>query len=421
LSIWSWLTGVNHEGEVPNANPPASVGAGTSSGDPDGVVIEASEVEARGLPVFHPPPWSGWPSNWSTQWDFGSRFNELVDVAWTCLDKNASVLSAMPVYRTAGGQVASPASWMLNPDPTIYTSWQEFAKQLFWDFQLGEAFVMEMSSFFDGYPMRFRVVPPWAFNVEFVDGVRRYRLGGITGPDVTESVLHIRYKSTSDGTRGVGALESAGGRMLTAGLLAKYVREVAATGGVPLRTIETDDQLTEDDAADLQNQYMASRVQNSSAPPVFDNAAKLVDHPAVSPKDLAMIELAQFNESRIAVLLGMPPFLVGLPSGGDSMTYSNVSGLFDFHDRSYLRTAATHVMGALSYWALPRGQTAELNRDEYSRPSFDQRADAWKKLVEAGVVTPQQVARYERFQGEAPPGIPDDEEAAMTTISGGDA
>ena len=53
-----------------------------------------------------------------------------------------------------------------------------------------------------------------------------------------------------------------------------------------------------------------------------------------------MLELAQFTESRIAVLLGVPPFLVGLPSGGDSMTYSNVSSLFDFHDRSYLRTAA---------------------------------------------------------------------------------
>ena len=35
-------------------------------------------------------------------------------------------------------------------------------------------------------------------------------------------------------------------------------------------------------------------------------------------------------------------------------------------------------MGALSYWALPRGQAAELNRDEYSRPSFTERSQGWK-------------------------------------------
>ena len=130
-----------------------------------------------------------------------------------------------------------------------------------------------------------------------------------------------------------------------------------------------------------------------------------------------MLELEQFNESRIAVLLGVPPFLVGLPTGGDSMTYSNVTSLFDFHDRSYLRTAAIHVMTAISGWALPRGQAAELNRDEYSRPDIGTRAEAWSKFVEMGAVTPEQVARYERFQGE------EDQmtsEAAMTEISGGE-
>jgi phage portal protein BeeE len=204
--------------------------------------------------------------------------------------------------------------------------------------------------------------------------------------------------------------------MLTAGLIAKYVREVAATGGIPVRTINTTESLTRDEAQALQDAYMASRVANVSAPPVFDNGATLEDHEFVSPKEMAMLELEQFNESRIAELLGVPPFLVGLPAGGDPMTYSNVGQLFDFHDRSYLAPTARTVMAALSWWALPRGQAAELNRDEYSRPSFDARAGAWEKFVAMGAATPEQVARYERFQGE------DDEtaEAAMTAITGGE-
>lgn len=411
MGFWSWLTGVNHEGIEPNANGPLDY----DPGDPEGVTLEqGTEVEPRSLSSFIPSPWSGWPAEWSTpNWDFGSRFNALVDVAWNCLDKNASVLSSMPVYRTKDGEIIEPATWMSNPDPMIYSSWHEFAKQLFWDFQLGEVFVLSLSSFSDGYPMRFRVMPPWSVDVQMENGGRVYRIGGPGGMDVTGEILHIRYKSTTDAARGVGPLEAAGGRMVTAGVLAKYIREFAETGGVPVRTLETDQQLTEEEAQDLMTQYMASRVQNATAPPVLDNGVTLEDHEAVSPKDAAMLELVQFTEGRIANLLGVPPFLVGLPSGGDSMTYSNVSNLFDFHDRSYLRTAAAHVMGALSYWSLPRGQNAELNRDEYSRPSFKDRADAWKKLAEAGAIDGEGIAAAERLRGNTPTNAP-------TALTGGE-
>jgi|GEM_PF-1258005 HK97 family phage portal protein len=423
MGLFSWFVGgVNHSGEIPNANPPSTpstVGAGEADGNPHGVEIAGAELESRSLPSFYPSPWAGWPSSWSTpNWDGESRFNELIDVAWACLDKNASVLSTLPVFRTRGGRVMSPMSWMVNPDPSIYSSWEEFANQLFWDVQLGEAFIMSMSRFSDDYPMRFRVIPPWVFHVDMVGGLRRYKIGGETGIDVTEDVLHIRYKSTTDGAHGVGPLEVAGGRMLTAGLIAKYVREMTATGGSPTHTIDAAESLTPDEARQLQDQYMASRMRDSTAPPVFDSGAKLVDHQAMSPKEMALVELEQFNESRIAVLLGVPPFIVGLPSGGDSMTYSNVSSLFDYHDRQKLRSLSVKVMSALSYWALPLGQQVEINRDEYSRPAFDARADAWSKLIASGVVTPEAVAVYENFQGVAP-GLPTATEP-MDAITGGE-
>jgi phage portal protein BeeE len=110
--------------------------------------------------------------------------------------------------------------------------------------------------------------------------------------------------------------------------------------------------------------------------------------------------VSQFTESRIAQLLGVPPFLAGLPvtgGSGDSMTYANVSQLFDYHDRSALRPYTNSLMEALSNWALPRGQAVELNRDEYSRPAFNERAEAWVKLKEAGLVTSEQFQAAERL------------------------
>lgn len=404
MGFWSWLKGTT-DGITENPNPGSSVGAPDwVPGDPEGVDTTAFDepVEVRALPVVRPSPWSGWPDTWNVpDWDFGSKFNALVDVAWACLDLNSRVLSSMPVYRTRRGEVVPSATWMVNPDPQVYGSWHEFAKQLFWDYQIGEAFVLPMSFFSDGFPMRFRVVPPWVMHVESTSRGRVYRMGGPAGVDVTADILHIRYKSTTDSGRGVGPLESAGGRMLTAGVLAKYIREVVSIGGVVNQTLETDQELTAEDAQDLLNEWVSTRAQNLGYPPVLDNNVSLKTHTGVTPKDMAMVEIAQFTEGRIADLLGVPRALVGLPTG-DSFTYSNVSSWFDHHDRTTIRPYAVHVMSPLSFWGLPVGQAAELNRDEYSRPAFGERADAWVKLKDAGVVSADEIRQAERITGDAP-------------------
>ena len=52
----------------------------------------------------------------------------------------------------------------------MYGSWIEFAKQLLWDYQLGEAFVIATARYSTGWPARFHVVAPWLVNVEMVGG-----------------------------------------------------------------------------------------------------------------------------------------------------------------------------------------------------------------------------------------------------------
>lgn len=417
MSFWTWIKGTGVD-STPNANippgTPPSVGVPDyTPGDPDGVVFSGDRVATRSLPIIQPSGWDGWPAEWGLpNWDMQSRFNELVDIAWACLDLNSRVLSTMPVYKTRGGQVIEPSTWMTNPDPSTYTSWHEFAKQLFWDYMLGEAFVLPIARGRDGWPLTFRVMPPWTIDVQMRGGVRVYRLGGETGPDITDEILHIRYKSSTDQARGIGPLEAAGARMLTAGVLAQYVRNMAATGGVPDYTLESEQPINGDKAQELLDRYMESRASNLGAPPVLGNGVALKTHMHMSPKDMAMLEIVQFTESRIAVLLGAPPFAMALPSG-DSNTYSNVQQVFDFHDRSSLRPKATEVMAALSGWALPRGTSVELNRDEYSRPAFADRADAWVKLVAAGIMTVEEVRAAERLAGQTPT-------AAAVALTGGE-
>jgi HK97 family phage portal protein len=423
MSFWTWLTGA---GAVPNSTvgAPPSVGPGYSPGDPNGVEILDDAVAAEGrMAAFVPSPWDGWPASWaSPQWNqLGPKFDSLVDTAWAALDLNASVLSAMPIYRTQNSAILPARTWMANPDPDIYTGWPEFAKQLFWDFQTGEAFVLRLSTYADGWPFSFRVIPPWLINVEMGAGRRIYSIGEL---DVTNDILHIRYKSTTDGARGSGPLEVGNARLVAAGVLARYASEIAQGGGIPKYVLETEQQLTPAQANELKEQWWASRMQDLGTPwkPAVLSGGVKANPLQLNPQEMALMDLQQYTEARITNLLGVPAFLLGLPSG-DPMTYTSATSLFDFHDRRYLKTAAVHVMSALSGWALPRGQSVELNRDEYSRPALKERAEAYEKLFAMGVLSREEIRVMERFvdadSGQPTPVESDEDLVAAEALTGG--
>ena len=382
---------------TPNGNDPATAAPGTVGppnarpGDPDMVQIAPSPPPTP-PPRIIPSAWSGWPAEWATPaW---SNLQGLVDTAWMCLDLNASIISTMPPYTVTGGRLAPSPTWLTNPDPDLYTSWAEFAKQLWWDYQLGEAFVVTTARYADGYPARFHVVEPWLVDVEMgSDGRRHYRIGTI---DPGDDLLHIRYKSTTAAAHGVGPLDAGRTRMVAAGLLQRYASRVIESGGVPYYVMKHPLELGAEQIADLQAQWWTSRMNALGMPAILSGGIE-IEALQVNGAAEAMLDLARHTDSRIAILLGVPPFLAGLPSGGDSMTYSNTVSLFDYHWRAGLRPKVEPVVAALSGWALPRGTDVEVNRDEYVRPGPLERAQTWKILTELGVLTADDVAGLERF------------------------
>lgn len=387
---------------MPNANepadnPPASVGPpAATSGDPNGVsVVEVGTPSAWPRSSVRPSAWSGWPAEWQTPL-WGGRTADLTDTAWTCIDLNARVVSIMPPY-LVGSADSLNADWLNNPDPDIYNSWIDFAKQLLWDYLLGEAFVLVTARYNTGYPARFHVVAPWLVDVDVVAGMRRYR---IAGDVVTGDIIHVPYQIRTDEAHGHGPLEAGAGRIVAARLLSRYAYNMIAGGGLPTGIIEHPDELTAQQSRDLQAQWVEARQASMGLPAVLSGGVTFKAD-GYSPEQLALTELSRWNESRIAVLLGTPPFLVGLPSGGDSMTYSNVSQIFDYHWRAGLSTFATTCMAALSFHLLPRGTSVEVNRDEYVKPDPLTRAQTW--AIYAGLGLPwESIAEAERFDVAAP-------------------
>lgn len=395
---------------TPNGNPdvpPSSVGEDVDEpGDGEGFEVVGDAGPWRHTRIV-PSPWSGWPGDWATPaWNGRERLASLSDTAYAAVDLNSRVLSTMPMYRTAVGEgVQPPARWMVNPDPDLYSSVHEFMKQLFRDFQHGEAFVLP-TAWSDSGPERFHVVPPWLVNVEMMGGRRKYNIGSL---DVSDEILHIRYDSSTDDARGHGPLEAGAPRIVAACALAKYASTLAQSGGVPYFVLTHDRALTAKQADDLLHNWWESRVQHLGLPAILSGGLK-IESMQISPKDMALIDFAQYTDSRIAVLLGTPPHLLGLPSGGDSMTYSTTEGAYEFHWRAGIKTEAVPVMAALSQWALPEGETVELNRDEYVQPGFGERVTAWKTLHEivdgsGRVIDAAGIASAERLSSTAAPSI----------------
>jgi phage portal protein BeeE len=135
----------------------------------------------------------------------------------------------------------------------------------------------------------------------------------------------------------------------------------------------------------------------------------------VSPKDMALAEQQAFSESRLAHLLGVPAYLVGLPSGSDSLTYANVSAIFDHHWRAGLKPGGHTIFGALSGWALPAGQMLNLNAQSYIRPAPTDRASYYKQLFDMGAITVDEIRRNE---GLEPLGIDPTDISSSTSLEG---
>lgn len=380
---------------------PVTVGVDVARpGDPDGVVLVAG---AEPAPVMWPPPvqpWSGWPSSWSPPpWDGGGgRLEDLTDVAWMCLDKNSMILAAMPPY-LVGAASSLDAGWLANPDPLFYTCWEEFARQLFWDYQgCGEAIVVCTTRYDSGYPRRFHLLPPWSVDIEFDGPTRRYSIADL---DITDDVLHLRYQSRTTDLHGRGPLEAGRSRIVAANLLMRYTDNLLGNGGVPTTVLTHPAELTATQANDLRAQWVTARMASVGLPAVLSGGTTF-EQVALTPKDLTLTDLSAITETRIANLLGVPGYMVGLPQSSDSLVYNTAALTLDFHWRACLRNLVRQVMGALSGWALPTGTGLELNRDEYIKPALLERAQAYQILTGIGALTAEQVAEIERYSTAAP-------------------
>ncbi len=379
-------------------DPAGTVGPETA---PDQVAAEPPVVDAENAALavptqkgFLPSPWAGWPSAWGTAWNNGGAAGAVMDpvlgrkvsTVFSCVELNANALGSMPLSVAENGRPIDPTeyAWTENPDPRLYSGWDEFVVQ--WAASMwsrGNGFVLATGWDWNTLlPASFMVADPDKVQVQFdSEGGRRYTLDG------TElmpwEILHTRYVTLAGWPEGLSPLSAAAGNLRSAAALEAYGANLAESGGMPWGVLTTDQRLSDRQARLARAQWL-EQGDLSGAPRVMGMGLSL-DTLNLSPRDMALLDLRVFDEQRIASVLGVPPWLVGLPQP-QGMTYANALSLFGFHWRR-LRPIAKRLTGGLSAWALPRGRTCSLNAGDYVQPDLPERANAYKLMNDAGALT----------------------------------
>jgi hypothetical protein len=302
-------------GQPPGVNPPPTTTNPPGTYSPVSVGPDASDGYGNSHVLgpngsFGPAPvsaWSGWPDGWATpRWNQPSSglmgaWGRLADVVFAAIDLNASILATMPPYIVKGATPQPALPWLENPEPLVYASWSDFAKELFWSYQAtGEVFIVS-----DG-PLRRDRATATVHGRQ--PGLRQRRSRARParvqdrrpGPERRPTSCTSSTRAGPATCAGTAPLEAAGARLLAVEALARYSTSLADNGGLPPAVIRYPKRVSRAQMRQMQIDYVEARRSALAVPAILADGAEL-DAQTSGVRDMALTDLQRFNEARLSV------------------------------------------------------------------------------------------------------------------------
>jgi HK97 family phage portal protein len=364
--------------------------------------------------VSHPVDWAGWPwhnAGWVPWWDGTAPGNERVAVVYSCVDRVASALSSMPLVETKDSMPQLPRQWMRNPNPQRYTHIGEAIDEVVWSLLLrGNAYLYVTARYADdGYPAEWVVLDPaqvqWEHDYQWWDDYRQvggrggYRIDFAepeyqyrTGDARRDNLLHLRHRSKPGSPMGVSPLEAAFNNMASLEDMERLAGKLARHSGLPTQGLLTTDQDITEATAQRWKEKWQTRGDGDVA---VLGAGLRYESLTLNPKDLAMLELREFDSRTIAGVFGVPPNMVGV-AAADGLTYSTVQGNADGFWRNTLRPIASNIGRGLSRW-LPAYHHVMFDADDYTQPQFADRMQAYATALGADIFDLDEIRAREQL------------------------
>jgi HK97 family phage portal protein len=329
---------------------------GPSPGEMVSQVLEREFVEPGTEVSIQPQVDAFWSELRQTGF-FSPRSIERVWVAARCIQLNAQQIASMPLRFEGTFQPA----WVSSPDPVFYPNGISDAifsvtRSIYgW----GDAFLYITSRYATGFPATWTVLDPAAVRVELVDGRRQYVVNEKEYSD--REVVQIT-RDPGGGLRGTSALRAYASQAWSQIGAGTTAQNIMGGGTVPPVTLMAKRKLTADQARAVQDQWVAARSRYGSGVPAILSSADFEKPEAlnINPKDLALLDLAEYDARVLASAFGVPSFLLNLAMTG-SLVYQNPEGLREFWWWSELYPMGKRIADALSANMLPAGNSVSFD------------------------------------------------------------
>ena len=369
-----------------------------------GLRSSAAQVLRRALTLDPPAHWDGWPVSWGTSWDMGSdlRAQENAGVAFACMDRIVSALYAMPVEQYDRGRLSgSPVPWVEGSPFPSYLSVSDGVAEMVWSLLMrGNAYVLPAGG---GWVV---LNPDAAREDQGPNGQAVLAFEGLTADQVA-SLVHVKYVSRPGRLFGLSPLQAAAESLGVATALQRQAATLAANGGIPSGVLRSDGELAPATAQRYKDAWSARKPGEV----LVLGGGLSYESLSLSPADLALLELREFDARQVAACLGVAGWMVGLPEAG-ALTYTSPSQTMSYFWRVTLRPMAARVSSALSS-LLPAGSMVRLDPDEFVRMDAKDRTEAGVKAVGAGLMTVNEWREGEGLPplpgGDVPAGVDRDE------------
>lgn len=327
--------------------------------------------------VITPSAWAGWPAEWATSWS-SPGLTEKIAVVFACVERVASALASMPLQVSKDSLPMDPPSWMTNPEPEVYTHIGDAITEVVWSLLMrGNTYIVPTARAADGYPLRWAVVDP--DQVHWKDDPRRWEINGRAYQP--GDVLHIRHLNRPGQRLGLAPLDAASVNLMAVADFERVASKLARDSGLPTQGIlHTDQDIVESTAIRYKDTWQA---RGDGEIAVLGSGLRY-ESLTLNPRDLALLELREFDGRQIATVFGVPPFMINLAMAGD-LTYSTTQGQMDFFWRQTLRPMAYNIGRALGT-LLPGRSTVVFNADEYTRGTYSEHVQTLVNAVGGPIV-----------------------------------
>jgi HK97 family phage portal protein len=303
---------------------------------------------------------------------------ERISLVYSCIDRVSTALTAMPMRVSKDSQPQLPPAWLKNPQPERYTHSGEAVDEIVWSLLMrGNAFLWTPAEWrgADGYPLAWVVLDP--DRLTWDPDNRGWRATMTAGERIIDraDVVHIRHRSRPGQRLGVAPLAAAADNLEAAASYERIAFKLARNSGIPTQGILSTDQ---DIPVATAQRYKDTWQARGDGDVAVLGAGLKYQSLTLNPRDLALLELREFDGRQIAAAFGVPPFMVNLAAAGD-LTYSTTQGMMDYFWRQTLRPMASNIGRALGTM-LPGRSTVLFDADEYTRGTISEHIHT---LVEA--------------------------------------